>query len=77
MKALDRAIAIKGTVQAFASALGLAQSTPCMWKKRGKIPAEHCLAIEAATDGLVRCEELRPDVNWAVLRGTAPAKERE
>ena len=27
---------------------------------------------EAATNGLVRCEDLRPDVQWSVLRGTAP-----
>lgn len=31
-------------------------------------PAEYCPAIERATDGLVRCEDLRPDVDWAVLR---------
>jgi DNA-binding transcriptional regulator YdaS (Cro superfamily) len=43
-----------------------------MWKARGKVPAEHCPAIERATG--VRCEELRPDVPWEVLReqsGTA------
>jgi DNA-binding transcriptional regulator YdaS (Cro superfamily) len=33
-----------------------------------KVPAEHCPAIERATDGAVRCEELRPDIDWAVLR---------
>ncbi len=37
-----------------------------MWKKRGNVPAEHCPAIERATG--VRCEELRPDVAWSVLR---------
>lgn len=67
MDALTKAIATQGTVQAFARALGLAQSTPCMWKMRGKIPAEHCPDIEAATG--VPCEELRPDVAWHVLRG--------
>ena len=38
------------------------------------IPAEHCLSIEKATSGEVRCEDLRPDVDWAYLRGTAPTK---
>ena len=27
--------------------------------------------IERATDGAVRCEDLRPDVDWSVIRGTA------
>ena len=35
------------------------------------IPAEQCPAIERATNGQVKCEELRPDVDWAVLRKTA------
>jgi len=33
------------------------------------VPADRCPDIEAATG--VRCEDLRQDVNWAVLRGTA------
>lgn len=33
------------------------------------IPAGRCPAIERATGGAVRCEELRPDVDWSVLRG--------
>lgn len=49
-------------------------SLPSMWRKRGRVPAEHCPAIERATGGAVRCEDLRPDVDWAVLRG-APAVE--
>ncbi len=35
-------------------------------------PAEYCPAIERATAGQVRCEDLRPDVEWSVLRGTSP-----
>ena len=35
-----------------------------------RIAAEHCPAIERATNGAVRCEELRPDVDWAYLRQT-------
>ena len=30
-------------------------------------PAEYCPAIEKATG--VRCEDLRPDIEWSVLRG--------
>jgi DNA-binding transcriptional regulator YdaS (Cro superfamily) len=29
------------------------------------------IAIERETDGAVRCEDLRPDVDWQYLRGTA------
>jgi transcription antitermination factor NusA-like protein len=38
---------------------------------RTRVPAEYCPDIEAITG--VRCEQLRPDVNWSVLR-KAPAK---
>lgn len=34
------------------------------------VPAERCPAIERETGGLVRCEDLRPDVDWAYLRQT-------
>lgn len=34
--------------------------------KREQVPAELCPDIEAITG--VRCERLRPDVNWSVLR---------
>ncbi len=30
------------------------------------------IAIERETNRAVTCEELRPDVDWAYLRGTAP-----
>ena len=40
-----------------------------------QVPAERCPQIEQATGGLVRCEDLRPDVAWAVLRNsTIPAQ---
>lgn len=35
------------------------------------VPAERCPAIERATGGAVRCEELRPDVDWSALRTAA------
>lgn len=30
--------------------------------------------IERESGGAVRCEDLRPDVDWAYLRGTSPAE---
>ncbi len=65
---LERAISIAGGVAMLAEKLGVAASAPSMWKARGSVPAERCPAIERLTAGAVRCEELRPDVEWAVLR---------
>ena len=31
---------------------------------------EMAIAIEKATNGAVRCEDIRPDIDWTVLRGT-------
>lgn len=39
--------------------------------KREQVPAEACPDIEAVTG--IRCEDLRPDVNWSVLRGRTKA----
>lgn len=30
-----------------------------------------CIAIERESDGAVRCESMRPDIDWAYLRGSA------
>lgn len=46
---------------------GRRHQTVQSWLKT-RVPAEHCPTIERATAGAVRCEELRPDVDWAVLR---------
>lgn len=51
--------------------LGLnGHATVYQWTKT-KVPAERCPQIEDATDGQVLCEELRPDVQWSVLRRKA------
>lgn len=67
MDGLDRAIQKAGSVVALAKGINAAISAPSMWKKRGRVPADKCPAIERFTG--VPCEELRPDVDWAVLRG--------
>lgn len=41
------------------------------WLKVGRVPAEHCPAIERAVMGAVKCEELCPGVAWEVLREQA------
>lgn len=38
---------------------------------RTRVPAEWCPDIERATQGRHRCEQLRPDVDWATVRSGA------
>lgn len=67
---LKRAIEQVGGLTKAAGALGVSPQRLGNWIDRG-VPAEHCPSIERITDGAVRCEELRPDVDWAAIRGTA------
>lgn len=71
--ALRRAAELVGGQSALALILGYQDRRP-VWQwltDERRIPAEKCPLIEQATDGLVRCEELRPDVAWDVLRKQA------
>ena len=62
----------KGGGVALASALGVQQELVSQWKTGARrVPAERCPDIERATSGAVRCEDLRPDVSWEVLREQA------
>lgn len=68
---LVRAIALAGGMTSLARKLTERghtvkdHRTVYQWTQ-SRVPAEYCPDIEAITG--VRCEELRPDVNWAVLR---------
>ena len=67
---IERAISVMGGVAETVRKLNLnGHATVYQWTKT-RVPAERCPSIEAATGGLVRCEELRPDVQWQVLRNT-------
>ena len=71
---IDIAIKAMGGVAGTVRKLGLnGHATVYQWTKT-RVPAEYCPRIEAATNGLVRCEDLRPDVRWDVLR-TTPQQE--
>lgn len=62
------------TQTALAKRLGVSQGLVSQWVAgRTAVSAERAIEIERATSGAVRCEELRPDVDWAAIRGTAPA----
>ena len=75
MEALEKAIAAAGGVGLLAGKINVSPSAPSMWKARKRVPAEYCPAIERETG--VRCEELRPDVAWDVLRMQSSAAESE
>lgn len=78
---VDRAAKAVGSQTALAAALGVTKAAVGQWKDEGRrVPAEHCPAIERLTGGIVRCEDLRPDVAWDVLRmqaGTNLAEAKE
>jgi DNA-binding transcriptional regulator YdaS (Cro superfamily) len=61
----------RNSVVDLAKRIEVAPSMVSQWKNGVRpIPAERCPEIEKATGGVVRCEDLRPDVDWAYLRGT-------
>jgi DNA-binding transcriptional regulator YdaS (Cro superfamily) len=80
--ALSSAIAVLGSGAELARRAGVKPQVVSEWIGGGRrIPPGRCPAIEAATDGQVTCEQLRPDLEWAVLPdgrkvavGKAPAK---
>jgi DNA-binding transcriptional regulator YdaS (Cro superfamily) len=66
---IELAADIVGSEVKLATALGVTRAAVNQWKDEGRrVPAEHCPAIERLTNGAVRCEALRPDIEWAVLR---------
>lgn len=54
----------------FANLLGVSQGTVGFWLHNKPPTIERAIQIEKVTNGAVRCEVLRPDVDWAYLRGT-------
>lgn len=40
------------------------------WQTAG-VPVQRCIEIEKLTNGEVTCEQLRPDIDWSVLRQSA------
>lgn len=62
MGALNRAIEIAGGVTALASRLKTTPQVVNNWRARKSVPPERCAEIEAATNGAVTREQLRPDI---------------
>jgi DNA-binding transcriptional regulator YdaS (Cro superfamily) len=76
LQGLESAVTSMGGIVPLAKAIGVSYQLVQGWRapdRRFATPAEYCPAIERATCGAVRCEELRPDIDWAVLRKPSPA----
>lgn len=67
---VERAIRLVGGLSAMARVLDIRNYQVIQQWIKSRVPAERCPDIERATNGAVRCEELRPDVDWAYLRGS-------
>lgn len=77
MSALSKAVELLGGPTACSRALGVTPQAVFFWLRGARtLSAEQCIAIERETAGAVTVEELRPDVDWAVIRGRpTPQKE--
>lgn len=64
---IDRASRIVGSQAALGALLGLGKAAVNQWKSEGRrVPAEHCPAIERATQRAVMRWDLRPD-DWHLI----------
>ena len=62
-RVIRKAVSCFKTQLQLAEGLGIHQSCVSQWVQGYKhVPAHYCWKIEMLTDGVVRCEELRPDV---------------
>lgn len=70
MEPLKKAITIVGGQRKLALICGVSQASVSKWLNGiSKIGEDKAILLEQALNGLVTCEELRPDVNWSVIRG--------
>lgn len=69
MHPIKRAAEILGSQRNLARIVGVTPGAVTQWLTAG-VPVEHCPTIERATNGAVRCESMRPEVDWAYLRAT-------
>jgi len=67
----------RGRAAALGRALEVAPVLISQWANNTRpIPAERCPEIERATGGAVICEDLRPDVDWQIIRANPRPKPR-
>lgn len=67
---VTKAIQICGSQTALAKACGISQQSVHKWLNGGKMDVKYIPHIIKATNGEVKPEDLRPDVDWDVIRGS-------
>ena len=72
-KAIEKAISGIGSQQILAKECGVSQQTVSLWLNGGKMDVKYIPAIIKATEGKVGAEDLRPDVDWAVIYASRKA----
>jgi DNA-binding transcriptional regulator YdaS (Cro superfamily) len=72
MDPIETLIKILGGVPKTAEAFDVTDKAVYRWRRRtARFPAAECPKAERLTGGQVLCEELRPDAEWAYIRGTS------
>lgn len=74
---LEKAIREAGGQAALARLIDTVPQVVNNWLRRGNVPAEYCPGIEKALAGRVRCEDIRPDVDWSYLRSTCACEKAQ
>lgn len=71
--AIAKACELAGGLSSLARLIGVKPPTVHQWTTGERsVPLIRCFQIERATSGAVRCKDLRPDVDWELLRSTSP-----
>lgn len=69
MNAITEAINGAGGPAKVSRACGVSVQAVCFWRDGLRtLPADQCITLEKLNQGRIRCEDLRPDVDWAYLR---------
>lgn len=59
----------RGAVNQLAAAIQVPAALISQWKGGiRQVPEDRCPSIERATEGVVICEEMRPDVSWVRIK---------
>lgn len=74
MSTISKAVELLGGPAAAARALAVSPQAVSFWLSGRRLPsAETSIAIEKATAGVVTVEQIRPDIDWSVLRAPKAA----
>lgn len=76
LEAIAAAISGAGGPAKVAEALSVSVQAVCFWRDGSRrFPAEYCPTLERLNGGRIKCEQMRPDADWAYLRNQ-PSRNR-